>query len=167
MSAAVSMLQGALDAATMEPPVEWPERFVQAVVAVLSAEAPGAFRVDAMPDKVAEYDIASYDGAILVHYRGSKYVGGNGRSPAVLQRRFDFDVHVIARGLAGKAGAPNVVEAVRRILQNRQIEGSLPLAPVEDGLHAEEKGAWIYVITFRGEIPAIGGRHPHPSEIAR
>jgi len=152
------------EAAKAPRPLEWPGRIVAALVEILTQEAPGNFRVAAMPDRIAEFDIGEYDGAIIVHYRGSRYTGQANAMAAMLQRSFDIDIAVLARGIQGETGAPNVVEAIRRILQNRQVEGSSPLAPVEDGLTSQDGLIWTYTIMFRGQIPAVGGNWPHPSE---
>lgn len=152
----------AFDAARTDH-VAWPERMVTAVVTILTREAPGGFLVDKMPDKPDQYDIGEWDGAILVHYQGSKYRAAPGERPVAPQRAFDFIVHVLARGLYGRDGAPNVMEDVRLILQNRQVEGSTPLLVVEDGFAQEQGGVWTYSIAFRGELPAVGRVYSHPS----
>ena len=164
LASATPAVAAQLAAAKALRPLEWPGRLTQAIVDILEHEAPGNFRVAAMPDKVTEFDIGEYDGAIIVHYRGSRYAGQSSAMAAVLQRTFDIDIAVLARGVQGETGAPNVVEAIRRILQNRQVEGSSPLAPVEDGLTSQDGLIWTYTIMFRGQVPAIGGNFPHPSE---
>ena len=152
-------------AAASEPPSAWPDRLVDAVVAILTREAAPGYRVDWMPDKPADYDMSSWDGAILVHYEGSKYRAAPAATPIAPQRVFDFVVHILARGVSGRDGAPSVMEAVRLSLQNRQVEGSTPLAPIEDGFAAETGGVWTYSIRFRGELPAVGRAYPHPSRL--
>lgn len=145
-----------------EPPsLEFPDRFVDAAVAILDAEAPGTFKVAPMPDKVENFDIGESDGAIIVHWRGSKYQFSAGAQPVVGQSSFDVDVHVIARGVTGASGAPNIIERIRVIFQNRRVAGALPLAPVEDGFVDQKEGVWRYYIAFRGGRPAIGAQRAH------
>ncbi|MFT4098174.1 MAG: Gp37 family protein [Rhodoblastus sp.] len=153
-----------IEAAATAPPLEWPGRFVQAMVAILNAEAPGSFMIDEMPDKPGEVDISNRDGAIIVHYRGSKYAVSPSADPVRQQRTFDVDVHVVARGLKGRTGAPNAMELVRKMFQARRVEGAGPLSVVADGFHAEDGGIWDYVISFRGQLPAVGGHWPRHGE---
>ncbi|MDE2577950.1 MAG: hypothetical protein KGL46_04010 [Hyphomicrobiales bacterium] len=163
-SPAVTARLADMRAQRTEDDLQWSGRFVRECVGVLNREAPQTFLIDEMPDNIRKVDIGTRDGAIIVHYRGSKYSVGAGQSPVMAQRVFTFDVHVLARGIQGRSGAPNVVDIVRVILQNRQIEGAGPLAPVEDGFANEEGGVWDYVISFRGELPAVGRNYPHRSE---
>lgn len=143
----------------------WPDVFVGAVVAILDAEAPKSFKADVFPDKPEDYDVGEYEGAILVHWLGSKYGRRSGGTPVVTARTFTFDVAIISRGVSGMKGAPNIVEAVRIILQGRAIEGATALVPIEDGLSGRSDQLWRYDITFEGEAPAVGGAWPHEREV--
>ncbi|WP_457798097.1 Gp37 family protein [Methylocystis sp. S23] len=147
-----------------ETPVTWPVTFVDAVKAILTEAMPGQFKVADFPDRPEDFDIGEYEGAVLVHWIGSKYAPSNGVMPINKKRRFTFDVAVIARGVSGMLGAPNVIELVRQTLQARVIEGATALDPVDDGLAGRNDQTWRYDITFQAEAPAIGGRWPHPSE---
>jgi len=151
----------ALIAGATEPPVTWPLRFVEAVKAILAESMPGQFKVGDFPDQPQDFDVGEYEGAILVHWIGSKYASSNGVMPINKKRKFTFDVVVIARGVSGMNGAPNVIELVRQTLQARCIEGATALDPVDDGLAGRNDQTWRYDITFQAEAPAIGGAWPH------
>lgn len=132
-------------------------RLVDAVVEVLAAELNRDLRVEPMPDKIKDFDLAERSpGAALVHYRGSKYKPGQPAQP----RTFTIDVHLLLRGLSGPFGAPVMIDAVSDILQGRQLTGSSAFQLESDGLVEERDGLWDYVVTFTAELPRVARRHP-------
>lgn len=132
-------------------------RLVDAVVAALKAELNRDLRVEVMPDKIREFDLAERSpGAALVHYRGSKYKPGQPVQP----RTLTIDVHLLVRGLVGRFGAPVLVDAVAEILQGRQLAGSTAFQLDSDGLVEERGGIWDYAVTFTTELPRVARRQP-------
>lgn len=148
-------------------PLSWPTRFVERIVAILDAEAPKTFKVAPFPDDPKDFDLGEYEGAILVYWKGAKYLARPGAQPASVQREFAIDVAVVARGASGRNGAPEIIERVRLILQNRNILGATPLVPVDDGITGQTEHVYRYDITFKAQAPAVGGNWPHPSEEPR
>lgn len=147
----------ALIAGASEPPAPlWITVFVEAIVSVLALGAPGGFRVAPMPDKISDFDIGAYDGAILVHYKGGKYARAAGPLGVIGHqvRTVDIDIHVIARGLSGSAGAYDMLERIRTLLHGRSFAGSKPAECVDDGMVSEKDGVWDYALQIRAEAPA-------------
>lgn len=130
-------------------------RLVEAIVAALAAEVSRELDVAEMPDKLGDYDLGERPGAVLVHYRGSKYRPGRPQP-----RTLTIDVHLRLRGQAGEFGATYMVDAVALILQERQFAGSTPFQLDSDGLVQERDGLWDYVVTFTTELPRVARRQP-------
>ncbi|MFC5393068.1 Gp37 family protein [Bosea vestrisii] len=138
------------------PQTSQTSRLVDAVVAVLKAELNRDLHVDIMPDKPADFDLAERaPGAVLVHYRGSKYKRGGSAQP----RDLTIDLHLRLRGQSGTFGAPVMVDTVSEILQGRQLAGSTAFQLESDGLVQEQGGLWDYVVTFTTELPRVARRH--------
>lgn len=152
----------ALIAGASEPPAPlFITRFVDAIVAALAVGMPASMRVDPMPDKTTDFDIGSYDGAVLVHYKGGKYdrpagpLGITGHQT----RRLDLDIHMLVRGLSTPlVGAYDVLERARLLLQGRSFEGASPIECVDDGLVQEKDGIWDYALQIRASAPAPSRR---------
>lgn len=137
-----------------ESQISW---MVDAIVAALDADISKKMLVAKMPDKLQDYDLGQREGAILVHYRGSKYgPAAGGAQP----REMTFDAHVLVRGLDGPFGATVQVEGVRLSLQGRELQGGTAIALQSDGLVQEKDGVWNYVVTFTATLPAVARRQP-------
>lgn len=131
-------------------------RLVEAVVAALAAELNRDLDVTEMPDKPGDYDLGDRPGAVLVHYRGSKYRPGQSVQP----RALTFDIHLRLRGQAGRFGSTRMIDAVAECLQDRQFQGSTGFQLESDGLVQEQDGLWDYVVSFTTTLPRVARRHP-------
>lgn len=131
-------------------------RLVEAVVAALAAELNRDLDVTEMPDKPGDYDLGDRPGAVLVHYRGSKYRPGRPAQP----RTLTIDIHLRLRGQAGEFGSTYLIDVVGEILQERQFEGSTGFQLESDGLVQEQDGVWDFVVTFTTELLRVARRQP-------
>ncbi|MEN5083725.1 Gp37 family protein [Bosea sp. TWI1241] len=131
-------------------------RLVEDVVAALAAEISRDLDVAEMPDKPGDYDLGERPGAVLVHYRGSKYQKGRPSQP----RELTFDIHLRLRGQAGRFGFTHMIDAVADCLQDRQFQGSTGFQLESDGLVQEHGGLWDYVVSFTTTMPRAARRQP-------
>lgn len=124
---------------------------LEAAAALLAPHA-AARQVALFPDSPAEFRtryLKSRSGAWLVGYAGSRRARGGEGAP---MREAALDVTVLARRIAGDAGAVADLDLVERLLDGRRLVADgqpYALEYVSDVFVGEEDQVWIYQLRFR------------------
>ncbi len=137
-------------------------RIEDEMIRALKEELPSTAYAAVFPDDPGRFDMAQYDMAVLVHYAGARY-GGEGLShPGQERRDMRFAVLVFVRSLRGAGGSYEVLEIIRKALQNRRFAGAEPARALAEQLQEESAGVWRWEMEFSVPAPAVAAHGLSP-----
>jgi hypothetical protein len=108
---------------------------------------PSAFYVEAFPAKPDQFDMSGMHAAALIHYAGSRYSDGPGLTYAQQNRELQFSILLYLSGKYGGTGAYEVLDTLRKALQNIGIEGAGPLKLGDERLSDQSAGRWEWQVS--------------------
>ena len=113
--------------------------------------------VEAWPEDPKDFDFSGKQGALLIHYSGSRFAEPEGLSTNQT-RAMSWSMVLMTRSLNGEKGAYAVLEDIRQALQGFGAEGGGPIRMVSDELTAEQEGVWEWRIVVALPIAAVAKR---------
>lgn len=134
-----------------------------AMVDRLRERLPGRVtRIDAFPDRPADYDFPDRDqAAVFVRYDRSDFTPSDGGPRGVYSPRetLVYQVVLLVRALrradGGPIGAYEALDEIRRALHGRSFAGATPMQPRSRRLEEERDGVWRWMMEFSCAAPAI------------
>lgn len=120
----------------------------------LKVRIPG-LAVESFPDNPETFRLMHAAGALLVQYVGGDYEEDDDLSHVGQARELRFNVHVLARSLAGHQGAYVHLEAVRLALGGYRVPAFKKLRLQRERFVSRKEGVWIYATTVRTRTLAV------------
>jgi len=131
----------------------------EGLIALFGENLPEWVDIEGVPENPDDFDFANRDGALLVHYAGSRYGEPQGQSTNQ-KRVMTWQLVLKTRSFDGEYGAYAVLEDIRQAAQGYTLEGGGPIRIVRDDLHSEKDGVWEWRIVIALPIDAVARRHP-------
>ena len=129
----------------------------EGLIAVFDENLPNWVDIAAVPENPSDFDFANRDGALLVHYAGSRYAEPQGQS--INQKRvMTWQLVLKTRSFNGEYGAYGVLEDIRQAAQGYALEGGGPIRIIRDDLVSEVNGVWEWRIVIALPIAAVARR---------
>jgi len=136
----------------------------EGLIAIFDENLPKWVDIAAVPENPSDFDFANRDGALLVHYAGSRYAEPQGQS--INQNRvMTWQLVLKTRSFNGEYGAYAVLEDIRQAAQGFSLEGGGPIRIIRDDLVSEADGVWEWRIVIALPIAAVA-RHTRRSQLS-
>jgi len=133
------------------------EKIEDGLIAIFDKNLPRWVDIAAVPENPSDFDFANRDGALLVHYAGSRYAEPQGQS--INQKRvMTWQLVLKTRSFNGEYGAYAVLEDIRQAAQGYSLEGGGPIRIIRDDLASEADGVWEWRIVIALPIDAVARR---------
>lgn len=117
------------------------EELEKSLVPLLASKL--AVPVKLYPVNPSKYSMQSATGEVLVRYVGRKPTGQS-LDAAFGMKKLQFKLSFVFRKLRGEQGLYQAIEGARELLENNQIQDSLPINFNAESFTAEQAGIWEY-----------------------
>jgi len=111
--------------------------------------------IEGYPEKPSEFRLIHSKGAILVHYQGGNYSESNSLGYIVQDKKLEYSLTVVTRGLRNNEGSYFYLDKIRQVLTGYKPPNCSKMKPVKDEFISEENGIWQYSINFSLTTPTI------------
>ncbi|KVK82328.1 Gp37 family protein [Burkholderia sp. MSMB1498] len=132
---------------------------IDALVARLSRALP-ELAVEHFPAPPDAYALTHPVGALLAGYAGSEYDTRVDTVAIVQPRRAKFAVTVVSRQLAGRGGALDALDGVRRALVGFALPDGEKLAAAAERFAGRTDSEWRYAIEFAADAVIVEEAEP-------
>lgn len=131
------------------------EAIETAIIDRLKASLQGVL-VDGFPEDVKAYERLPFNkGVVLVAYKGSTFSEPRAMGLLLQDRKLEFQVQLVIKGLRGHRGAYGYLDSIRALLTGFRPAGADPLYPTDEQFSETEEFLWVYGLTFTCNAPHV------------
>ena len=136
------------------------EKVEEGLIAHFKGNLPLWVDIEGVPENPDDFDFANRDGALLIHYAGSRF--GEPQGQSINQKRImTWQLVLKTRSFKGEYGAYAVLEDIRQAAQGHSLEGGGPIRIIRDDLVTEKNGVWEWHVVIALPIVAVARRAPN------